>query len=1198
MELPFAAGRHARPGSPMSEGGGPEVLRFVLERVAEPVYCADGEGRMVYANEAACRLVGRTREEIVSLKYASIDAHCGRVGWKALWEEIRQRGPVRLETEHRTRDGRWIPVAVTAHSLASAGQDYSVIFATDLTERRQAENAIHESQARLRAVFEGVETGIFLIDPAEHRIVDANPVALHLVGAPMEKVAGAVCHRFVCPAEKGRCPVTDLGQTVDNSERVLLTVAGEKRAIIKTVRPVEMGGRPYLLESFLDITDRKRAEQSLAEQRAYLNTLIEVSPLGIVVLDHEGRIQMANPALERLFLFTREEMQGAPLPDLFVQEDRAAESLHFREECGQGRSVHFISRRRRKDDVLVDVEVYGVPVRVPGRPPGIMALYQDITVRAQIETEMAERHRLAALAAEIGLALSGAESLASGLQQCAEALVRNTDIVFAGIWTRSEKSAALERQAIADMQVGSGEERSRVDIAAIERIARSGIPELDSAISENPPGSTGTNRAAFAGYPLKVGEQTAGVAAVLARHALTEAALQTFESVAHSIAQYVERKRAEVSLRESEDRFRTAFEEAPYGMCITGLDGRFLHANAALCRILGYSSQELLAGAWQQITHPDDLERSRAAATEFSRGRSETLEVEKRYIHKRGHAIWARVKISVVSDGAGKPLHFITQIEDITLRKRADEAQSFLASLVESSQDAIIGTTPEGIVLSWNRGAMELYGYSPAEMIGGTAATLVPRELREEQMQLLGRIRKGERVDGYETVRVRRDGQRVEVSLGIAPVFDASGNITGTASIARDITRRRAVEQALQSSEERYRELFENASDLVYTFDLEMRITSLNRLAETTMGYARAEAMGMRLRELVGEATWERVERTLNQMLAGDPPEKFEADIRTKDGRRVTLEVNPRLIYRNDAPVGIQAIARDITGRDLAEMELRQAQKLESVGRLASGIAHEINTPMQFVGDNVRFLEDSFREMNTFLTRLRVLIERVTAANPGAGFCEEFRRLEEELDVPYLLHEIPQALSQTVDGIERVVTIVRAMKEFAHPESRGMVRADLNKALENTLTVARNELKYVADVETDFGDLPPLACSVSDMNQVFLNLLVNAAHAIGDVVQGTERKGKIRIRTEAQGSTALITIADTGAGIPARIRERIFDPFFTTKEVGRGTGQGLAIARAVVDRHKGSLTFESEVGKGTTFFIRLPIDGAEAQGAA
>ena len=187
------------------------------------------------------------------------------------------------------------------------------------------------------------------------------------------------------------------------------------------------------------------------------------------------------------------------------------------------------------------------------------------------------------------------------------------------------------------------------------------------------------------------------------------------------------------------------------------------------------------------------------------------------------------------------------------------------------------------------------------------------------------------------------------------------------------------------------------------------------------------------------------------------------------------------------------------------------------------------------------------------------------------------------------MDEIPKALDQTLEGVTRVATIVRAMKEFAHPEGKEMAAADLNRALQSTMTVARNELKYVAEIESEFGELPLVVCNVSDLNQVFLNLLVNAAHAIADIVKDGE-KGRIKVRTATDGNMVLITISDTGSGIPEAIRSKIFDPFFTTKEVGRGTGQGLAIARSViVERHKGTLSFDSEVGKGTTFYIRLPL---------
>jgi len=940
-------------------------------------------------------------------------------------------------------------------------------------ELKNAETALRENREKSLAVFDGVETGILVIDPETHQIVDANPLALELVGAPREKIVGAVCHKFVCPAEHGRCPVTDLGQMVDNSERVLLTANGEKRSIIKTVKQVEMGGRPYLLESFLDITPRKRAEKELEERTAYLNALVETSPLGIAVLDKEERIQLSNTAFQRLFQYSREEMQGSRLSDLsIIPASLAEEADYFNRQCLSGRSIQFTSRRRCRDGALIDVEVYAVPLVIAEQLVGTLKLFQDVSVRVRIETEMAERHRLATLAAEVGEALAGAESLGQGLQKCADALVRNADVAFTQFWIMNDEEHRLEMLASSDMQLDAGPERKRIDPARLQRIADTGVTELDRAVGHNtaPDGADRQPKLAFAGYPLKVRNQVLGVAAAYASEPLTDAALQSFESVVNSIAQFVESKRAEKSLRESEDRFRTAFEEAPYGMCMVGLEGHFLHANTALCQMLGYSSEELLAGAWQQITHPDDLERSRQAGTQFGRGVT-TIEIEKRYVHKQGRIIWARVKISAVKNSLGAPSHFITQIEDITRRKQA--------------------------------------------------------------------------------------------------------------------------EQALQSSEERYRDLFENASDLVCTLDLDMEITSLNRVAEQTIGFAREEAVQLNLRQLVDAEQWERIAHVIGRLVAGHPPEKFEVEIKAKNGRRVMLEINPRLIYRDGKAAEIQAMARDITGRDALEIELRQTQKLESVGRLAAGIAHEINTPMQFVGDNVRFLENAFAELQALLGMLHGLCEPSSGITPPPAFCAEFRRLETETDAAGMMKEIPEAIAQTLDGIDRVVTIVRAMKEFAHPEAKGMAHADVNRALLNTLTVARNELKYVADIETDFGDLPLLVCSIGDLNQVFLNLLVNAAHAIGDVVKGTGQKGTIRIETKVEGLMALITITDTGAGIPENIRDRIFDPFFTTKEVGRGTGQGLAIARSVVDRHKGSLAFESEVGKGTTFRICLPINGTE-----
>jgi two-component system, NtrC family, sensor kinase len=278
--------------------------------------------------------------------------------------------------------------------------------------------------------------------------------------------------------------------------------------------------------------------------------------------------------------------------------------------------------------------------------------------------------------------------------------------------------------------------------------------------------------------------------------------------------------------------------------------------------------------------------------------------------------------------------------------------------------------------------------------------------------------------------------------------------------------------------------------------------------------------------------------------------------------------------------------------REQMAIELRLAQKLESVGRLAAGIAHEINTPIQYVGDGVQFLRDAFVEL---IRMIDVHRECLAALQSGSlslpDVVQRAHAAEAAAELEFLKSEAPKAFERTLEGVARVASIVRAMKEFAHPDVNEQALADINHAIETTLTVARGEYRYVATVATRFGELPEVFCNVGELNQVFLNLIVNAAHAIQQ--SGKDAlTGRIEVTTRLEGAHVTIDFADNGCGIPAENLEKIFDPFFTTKEVGRGTGQGLAIARSIViDRHCGSIDVRSTVGVGTHFILRLPIGG-------
>lgn len=303
------------------------------------------------------------------------------------------------------------------------------------------------------------------------------------------------------------------------------------------------------------------------------------------------------------------------------------------------------------------------------------------------------------------------------------------------------------------------------------------------------------------------------------------------------------------------------------------------------------------------------------------------------------------------------------------------------------------------------------------------------------------------------------------------------------------------------------------------------------------------------------------------------------------DGRPWHFEVR----CSPSGPGEVVCLIHDITEKKALESQLLQAQKLESIGQLAAGIAHEINTPLQFISDNVHFADKAARRVLDLLAQYGARLNELVDEEEK----KELRKQARQLKLQFLTDNIPSALSASVDGVARVAEIVAAMKEFSHPGSKRPAPSDINRALASTVKVSTNEWKTVADLELDMEpDLPPVSCILGEINQCFLNIIVNASHALKDKF-GDDRTGRIRVSTRRYDAGVEIRIEDNGPGIPEDIRRRIFDPFFTTKGIGKGTGQGLSIARStIVDKHRGTLTCESEVGQGTTFVIRLPFETA------
>jgi PAS domain S-box-containing protein len=463
----------------------------------------------------------------------------------------------------------------------------------------------------------------------------------------------------------------------------------------------------------------------------------------------------------------------------------------------------------------------------------------------------------------------------------------------------------------------------------------------------------------------------------------------------------------------------------------------------------------------------------------------------------------------------------------------------------------------------------------------------------------------------------RADGQRI----GAVP---GQGQARRLAELESDAVALRADNEALRAE----LALRDHALDGTPSFFVITRqahpapiIVYCNKIVADTHGFAREDLIGKPITLLT---QW--VGRNPNFMaevqaqLHAGRTVQYEDEVIRPDGSTFWLGVSIRPLYDREGrfthsvAVGADITAKRVETRKkqelqdklLAEMkererigiELQLAQKLESVGRLAAGIAHEINTPIQYVGDSVYFLRSAFDDLDKLFNSINVAATMLPDGAQREAYKHEIAELERKHDLEYLRAEVPKAFTRTFDGVERVTNIVKAMKEFAHPDANEQSPVDLLHALETTLLVASNEYKYVAKVRTEFCELPQVVCNVGELNQVFLNLIVNAAHAIKDAEKDAD-SGEITIRVKAEGDQAVICVSDNGCGVPQENLSKLYDPFFTTKEVGRGTGQGLAISHAiVVDKHGGEISVKSEVGVGTEFTVRLPIAGRNARGVS
>lgn len=661
-----------------------------------------------------------------------------------------------------------------------------------------------------------------------------------------------------------------------------------------------------------------------------------------------------------------------------------------------------------------------------------------------------------------------------------------------------------------------------------------------------------------------------------------------------------------------EEKYRAVVEQTDNGIALIEPENfQIIECNEAFSRLLGCSSIEEAKDykAKHLECQNDWLQRNRLIDIHTSQS---FVNSDKILLQRNGNEIPVETTVSMISY-AGRKVYCVN-LKDITERKRAEAEIARLALVTQKTQNAVIITDDQGIIQWVNAGFTVLTGYDHDDAVGNRGYFLVGEKTNENEVETIRTSMLARRPFSGEIYCYRKDGIGLWISISITPWRDEKNEVQGFVGILSDITERKLIEEELRRTQDELehrvaartaeliraqqflRKVVDSVPNLIFVKDESSRYKLANQAVADFLGTTTENLIGKRFANFTAQKDEAAGVIDDDVKLLKNPTETIsrEQKFTDADGNSRWLHVVkvPMEIDGDDTPY-ILGIVTDLTERKELENRLRHSQKMESIGQLAAGIAHEINTPTQYVNDNTLFVRDSITDIKDLLGKFNELLQVAKIGGLDKKLIAEIEARIERCDLDFLMEEIPNAVEQSLEGVTRISKIVQSMRTFAHPGAMEKQPTDINKAIESTVLVAHNEWKYVAELETFYdATLPLVPCQRDEFNRVILNMIINATHSIAEVVGKDPRvRGKISVKTKRIGDLwAEIQISDTGTGIPAEVQNRIFDPFFTTKEVGKGTGQGLAISHnVIVEKHGGQITFETEIGYGTTFYIRLPL---------
>jgi PAS domain S-box-containing protein len=1175
--------------------------QILLDQINDAVLSLDKSFRVLYCNAAVERMFGWTAREAAGQPYRVVAGTVvTQAEREAIHAEILSRGSWNGEIICTNRTGRQFLVHVSWSVLRDGkGNPLAVVgIHTDLTAPKQMEQALRESEDRLNLAQSALSLGTWELDLSSET-VQCSDQLLRLYG--IHEPRGAMGLKewlsLVHPEDRSKPSGGAKGLFVgaESFERQLRVIwpDGSVHRLHSKCRVIsdESGQPRRVIGADFDITEHEQIEERLRIQQEELANSSRVTELEKRLLELVAR--------------------GTPLQQLLDNFTRSIEAMEPECVC----TVLLLDEEHRR---------FLMSASGPSLPPAYMQVINGMEIGPEVGACGSAAYRnqtviVEDIATDYRFETAKDFVMSFGLRSCWSVPIRNFNDVALGTFAMYHRKPAIPTPAqLRLVEAGAriagnviewlrSQQRLRETserLALAERASEFGIWEVNVstgavAVSEGFKTllglRTGARQLSLAELDSMLHPDDRAAVRNAAEEAVRTGSFQAeFRIVLPDGSIRWERSQGQVELvegaarritgaliditehKQNEERLRilsSAVEQSPVSILISNLNGEIEYVNARLTESTGYTFEDLKGRSPEILScamPPEHFQDIWAAV------RTGQWQGVVRTTKKNGELFWESVFVGAIRDAQGNPTHLIALAEDITERLEMESAlklsEERFRIVAESSGDSIY---------EWDL-VTDLITTTGALTPGTDVAAGAPYSAREfrdryyhpdDRARIEAAIQR--HLDHGEPLReenrlILPSGEIRYFALQGSAVRDATGRPVKLIGASRDITDQKKVERA----NAQLAAIVENADAAIISMDAARVVRTWNRGAERIYGYSAKEMVGRTMASLIPPERAAENAAFMERLRRGEGVKHVETIRLTKSGEPipVLLTLSP-IQDRQGAFLGIAHVAEDITHVKELERQLAQTQKLESIGQLAAGIAHEINTPIQYIGDNGKFLEGAFRDLVKF-----------TEAHRSRG--------DNDGVFDYLRNEVPQAIEQLLEGVDHVARIVLAMKEFSHPGPAEKIPVDINRAIESTILVSKNEWKYLADLTTDFDqELPSVPCLAGEFNQVILNLIVNAAHAISDVVRDSGGRGAIHIATRRDGPMVEIRVRDSGCGIPKANQTKVFDPFFTTKPVGKGTGQGLAIAYGViVQKHGGTIQLESEPGSGTTFIIRLPLE--------